>query len=346
MDEDLAQVFLVNVSESRAEALMAVLAADVENVDYVDVNRSFKLDEPIVTGPVEFRREDVMENDPLVAEQWGLDAVMAHEAHALLIETTPAEKALVAIVDTGVDARHEDISTVFNASPGNTDLHGHGSHCAGLAGAVTNNGLGIASLNWEGRFVEVAGYKALNDSGMGTVESIAQSILDAARDGADVISMSLGGKSPTAPKTIVDAVNYAMRGGAIVIVSAGNADEDAIGHMPSNVPGVIVVSAVDENLRKASFSNTNTSLERPIAAPGVNILSLRSRGGYMRMSGTSMSTPIVSGLVGVMRALNPHITAAEAYRILQETGRDVPDTPRVGRLINAAEALQAVRSGS
>ncbi|GMQ81819.1 MAG: hypothetical protein BMS9Abin05_1255 [Rhodothermia bacterium] len=345
MDEDLSQVFLVSVDGRRARKLIRALTADSENIDYVDLNWTIGLEEPIVTESVDFDAVEVLENDPLVKEQWSLQAIKGHEAHAYLKDLTPVRKARVAIVDTGVDASHEDISSVFAASPGNADVHGHGSHCAGIAGAATNNGVGIASLNWEGRFVEVTGYKALNDQGMGTVESIAQAILDATRAEADIISMSLGSKSPTAPKTIVDAVKYAQRNDVIVIVSAGNSNEDAIDHMPSNIPGVIVVSAVDENLRKASFSNTNTSLGRPIAAPGVNILSLRTRGGYVRMSGTSMSTPVVSGLVGVMRSLNPDLSAEDAYKVLKDTGRDIRDTARIGRLINAAEAIETVHSG-
>ena len=345
MDEDLSQVFLVSVPDRRAKKLIRALAEDTENVDYVDLNWTVGLEDPIITESVDFDASEVLENDPLVKEQWSLRAIQGHEAHAFLKDLTPAKRARVAIVDTGVDASHEDISSVFTTSPGSADVHGHGSHCAGIAGAATNNGVGIASLNWEGRFVEVTGYKALNDQGMGTVESIAQAILDATRAEADVISMSLGSKSPTAPKTIVDAVKFALRNNAIVIVSAGNSNEDAIDHMPSNIPGVIVVSAVDENLRKASFSNTNTSLAQPIAAPGVNILSLRTRGGYVRMSGTSMSTPMVSGLVGVMRALNPDLSAEDAYKVLKETGREIRDTARIGRLINAAKALEAVHSG-
>lgn len=345
MDEDLSQVFIISVADRRVKKLIRALTADAENVDNVELNRTIGLEEPIITNTVDFDAEAVLEDDPLVKEQWSLQAIKGHEAHAYLKDLTPARKARVAIVDTGVDASHEDISSVFTTSPGSADVHGHGSHCAGIAGAATNNGLGIASLNWEGRFIEVTGYKALNDQGMGTIESIAQAILDASRADADVISMSLGSKSPTAPKTIVDAVEFAQRNDAIVIVSAGNSNEDAINHMPSNIPGVIVVSAVDENLRKASFSNTNTSLARPIAAPGVNILSLRTRGGYVRMSGTSMSAPVVSGLVGVMRSLNPDLSAENAYTILNDTGRDIQDSASIGRLINAAEAIEAVHSG-
>ncbi len=343
LDEDLAQEFLVDVPTRNAERLVAALAADTENVDMIEANRIIGLEEPTDVRSVEMSDGDVMENDPLVARQWGLEAIHGHEAHALLKNLKPVRKAKVSIVDTGVDGRHEDIRSTFVSSPGSSDAHGHGSHCAGIAGAATNNGVGIASLNWEGRFIEVKGYKALNDQGFGTVEMIAQAIIDASRDGTDVVSMSLGDRSPTPPKTIANAIRFALKSGAVVVVSAGNSNEDAKDHMPSNIDGVIVVSAVDEQLQKASFSNTNTSLKSPIAAPGVNILSLKSGGGYVEMSGTSMSTPMVSGLVGILRSINPDLSADSIYSILNRTGIDVDQSKSIGRLINAAEAIKAAQ---
>lgn len=346
-DADLAQVFLVTVPVDRTEQLMEELSADRENVDHTEVNRLLDMIHPVDSAPgVTKQTGAVLENDPLVGRQWALGAINGHEAHALLKDATPARRAVVAILDTGVDSRHEDLNGSWKSGPADLDRHGHGSHCAGIAGAVTNNGIGIASLNWEGRFVDVTGYAALNEQGFGTIEMISQAIIDAVKDGVDVISMSLGDRSPTSPKSIRDAVEFALENDVIVIVSAGNANEDARDHMPSNIDGVIVVSAVDENLNKAKFSNTNTSLARPITAPGVNILSLRTDGGYVEMSGTSMSTPIVSGLVGVMRSFDPDLTDDDVYRILEETGSDVKDTRRIGRLIDAEAAIKAVMPGA
>ena len=263
----------------------------------------------------------------------------------MLLDLTPERRARVAIVDTGVDAGHEDIGSAVSDGPARNDPHGHGSHCAGIAGGLTNNGLGIASLNWEGRFVEVTAYRALDAGGFGTIEQIAQAILDATRDDADVISLSLGDRSAVPPKVLRDAIAYARRGGAIVVAAAGNANADAADHTPSNVEGVIAVAAVDPSLHKARFSNVNTSLDRPIAAPGVDILSLRSGGGYVQMSGTSMATPMVAGLLGVMRSLRPDLTEDEAWRALSETARDVPDADRTGRMIDAEAALRRVVNG-
>ena len=344
MDQDLAQVYIVSVSASRLASLIDALKEDGENVDHVELNFDVSLQDPIAASSDRDQRHDVLEDDPLVANQWGLDAIQGHQAHALLKDLSPERKARVAILDTGVDAGHEDVAGTFAASPATADPHGHGSHCAGLAGAVTNNGIGIASLNWEGRFVEISSYQALNESGIGMIEMISQAILDATRDDADVISMSLGAKADT-PKVIRDAIGFARRNNTIVLASAGNANEDAADHMPSNVEGVIVVSAVDEKLEKASFSNTNMSLSRPITAPGVNMLSLKTGGGYVPMSGTSMSTPLVAGLVGIMRALNPDITEDAVYNILSRTGKNVKDSARIGKLIDAEASIQSVLSG-
>lgn len=344
-DADLAQVFLVYVSAAQSEPLTKALRADAENVDHVELNFDVHLDTPSSSLNLRSVDSSIMEDDPLASKQWALEAINGHAVHRMVADLEPAQKALVAILDTGVDASHEDVSQTFASSPATTDLHGHGSHCAGIAGASTNNGLGIASLNWEGRFLDIAGYQALNDQGFGSIEMISQAIIDATEDGADVISMSLGAKSET-PKVIRDAIEFAMDRDVIVVASAGNANEDAIDHMPSNVEGVIVVSAVDRNLDKAKFSNTNTSLTRPITAPGVDILSLKTGGGYVNMSGTSMSTPVVSGVIGMMRAFAPDISDEEVWQILDETSRPVRDSKQIGNLVDAEAALQRVMDRS
>ncbi|HMB91767.1 MAG TPA: S8 family serine peptidase [Rhodothermales bacterium] len=342
-DADLAQVYLIYGDPASFDALMDALRADAENVDLAEHNSTVSLDPPLTDKTTTWTGARLyLENDPMVGSQWGLEAIHGHEAHALLRDLTPTHKARIAIVDTGVDAKHEDLGTIFRQSTGNTDANGHGTHCAGIAGAATNNGVGVASLNWEGRFVEVTGYHALGASGMGTIETIAQAIIDATNDGADVISMSLGDVAQKTPTVLTEAVDFALRNNVIVLASAGNSNEDAIDHFPSNIPGVMAVAAVDQDLAKAKFSNTNMSLTRPLAAPGVDILSTMPKQGYKKLSGTSMATPVVSGLVGVMRAINPNLTADEAYRILHETGTTVAASDQVGRVINAEAAILAV----
>lgn len=342
-DEDLAQYFLISDSRADLEALMEVLQRDVENVDNIEWNRTISLVTPVEVNEVEIERDvRAIANDPLVNSQWAMNAINGNAAHRLLKDITPAKKARVAIIDTGVDAKHPDIKDVFVKSPATTDKHGHGSHCAGIAGAATHNGVGIASLNWNGQFVEVAGYKALTDVGSGTIEMVAQSVIDATKDGADVVSMSLGDYALVPPKVLVDAVEFAQGRGVIVVASAGNSNQDAYNHIPSNLEGVISVAAVDANLKKASFSNFMPTLARPIAAPGVRILSLQANGKYVEKSGTSMSAPMVSGLLGIMRAINPNLTSAEAYQIIRGTGTVVAESSQIGHVINAEAAIKAV----
>jgi thermitase len=339
-EADLAQVYLVHAPAHTHESLMADLGRDAENVDFVEPNDAVSLDPQTGAALPERTPVGVQANDPMIGQQWAMEAIHGHEAHAFLKTATPTRKAVVAILDTGVEGRHADLGGVFGNSPASDDQHGHGTHCAGIAGAATNNGTGIASLNWEGRFVEVRGYRALNERGFGTTETIAQAVIDATQAGVDVISMSLGDAAPIPPRVMVEAVQYALRKGVIVVTSAGNANQDAARHMPSNIEGVIVVAAVDQQLAKARFSNTNTSLQRPIAAPGVDILSLKPGGTYVPMSGTSMATPMVAGLIGVMRALQPDLSAEQAWQTLHDTGTTTPATNQVGRVINAAAALQ------
>ena len=344
-DEDLAQYYLVYVDSTNKEPLMIELRNDHENVDQLDRNHPVNLIQPDLSEITRKNPVDYIANDPYLKQQWFAEKLDYNKVHEILKNTSPKKKAKVAIVDTGVDSDHEDISGVYTASggDGDQDFHSHGTHCGGLAGAATNNGKGVGSMNWDGEYITLSGYPALDAQGRGTDQKVAKAIIAAADGDADVISMSLGGFAPFgAPKAQKDAIKYAMNKGAIVVVAAGNSNDDARKYSPANIKGVITVAAIDENFNKAVFSNINTRLTRPIAAPGVNILSSVPGSQYQSYNGTSMATPIVSGLVGIMKAFNPDITAAEAYKILEETGTTVSDSEKVGKVIDPVKAIQAV----
>lgn len=342
-DEDLAQFFVVTVRESAAETMKKELLADVENVDYLEANAAMGLFEPIASGRTRSWTSAAIEpNDPRAHEQWALKASGESDAFARLNGAKPKKRAKVAILDTGVDAAHEDLAGVFGKSPGDSDRHGHGTHCAGIAGAATHNGKGVASLNWGGKFIEIRGYSALDNNGGGSLETIAQAIIDAAEDKADVLSLSLGGFSPNPPRVLVKAVEYARKLNAIVVVAAGNSNDDASRYSPANVPGVITVAASDPEDQKAEFSNVTSNLKMAVTAPGVDILSLKTGGDYVSYSGTSMATPMVAGVLGVMRALNPDIDARAGYNILRSTGRAPVGTALIGPIVNADAAIAAV----
>ena len=344
-DKDLAQYYLISVSKDMKDRLEEELARDKENVDQFAPNNPVNLIEPVEAPTVNSPASGFLANDPQLGNQWFASKLNYNEVYKLLQAKKPAKKIKLAIVDTGVDKDHEDLNGIYkeSKSDGDYDKHSHGSHCAGIAGAATNNGLGVGSMNWEGKHVTISGYAALDDNGRGTDQRVSKAIIDAAEGGADVISMSLGGFSPFPPKAQKDAIKYAIKLGATVVVAAGNSNDDARRYSPANIEGVIVVGAVDENLNKARFSNVNTKLKMPIAAPGVNILSTIPGGSYQAYSGTSMATPMVAGLIGILKSYQPDLTSKQIYKILKDTGMDLPDSPKVGKVINPVDAIKAVQ---
>ena len=310
---------------------------------------SFEVNETVQTTPlypetVMLKTPNETTNDKYIGFLWGFNNMNVKELHTLLKGMKPQKVAKIYILDTGVDGTHEDLQDVFfSTNPSyNSDKVGHGTHCAGIAAAVSNNGKGIASFAPNTTFVQVTSIKVLNDNGGGTQEGIIDGIIEAADAGADVISMSLGGISYDEGQAYTEAVEYANKAGAIVVVAAGNSDEDAQGYCPANAKGVITVSAVDENNDKAEFSNYVDNIAMGIAAPGVNIYSTVPNNLYQYMNGTSMATPYVAGLVGVMKALNPALTTPEIYAILKGSGVDTKNTAKTGKLIQPAEAVKRI----
>lgn len=345
-DEDLAQFFVVRLPAVKEAEFLKEVVKDKENVDSAENNFTIKLDDPKQSKTKRKpQKNGFMANDPDIANQWWMTTEKANAIHEILSQNKPKKKAIVAIVDTGVDGKHEDLKSIMGkqqGKKGDLDVQGHGTHCAGLAGAATNNKKGMASLNWEGKFVEIRGYKGLDDNGSGTVSKVSRAIIQAAEDGADVISLSLGSYG-RAPKAQRDAIEYAQKLGCIVVAAAGNSfGQDAKKHSPASVEGVIAVSAVTSDLSRSPFSNTNTSLKRPIAAPGSEIYSTFPDGNYKYLNGTSMATPLVAGLLGIVRAYQPDISAEDAYKLIQETAQEVPASSEVGRVIDPLSTIQTL----
>jgi thermitase len=270
------------------------------------------------------------------------------EYYRILSEQQARKKAKIVILDTGVDGTHEDLDDNFTSieTKYDTDPHGHGTHCAGIAAGVTNNGLGIGSLagtNDESPFVEVSSVKVLSASGMGTQKTIIAGIIEAADEGADVISLSLGGRSnQSSQRAYSAAVEYAHRAGAIVVAAAGNSNRNAKDFAPANAEGIITVAAIDEHLLRAPFSNRTEDIEMAIAAPGVGIYSTVPGNQYKKYSGTSMACPFVAGLLGVMKSLEPELDHRTAYRMLHDTGLTTSETRVTGRIVQPADALAAL----
>lgn len=256
---------------------------------------------------------------------------------------------IIAIVDTGVDATHEEFvgRTVsgwdfVSNDPDPSDDHGHGTHVAGIAAAGTNNGVGIAGIAGQSRLMAV---KVLNASGVGYLSDVGAGIRWAVDHGARVINLSLGGSvDGTAMR---DAVAYAVAQGAIVVAAAGN-EATADPRYPSSYDNVIAVGAITYQWQRWSLSNYGVNVD--VMAPGSTVYSTYWQSGqtnsYRFMNGTSMAAPHVSGLVALMLSLNPSLTSEQVRSYLEATATDMgdpgPDLYHGYGLVNAGAAVQAL----
>lgn len=344
---DLDDFYALDVPSANAELLHEVRKTLQKNeaVEWLEANEMLSVG-PETATTARTTRQHFGFNDPDVTRLWGFEEMQMGDAAKILAGAKPQRQALIAILDTGVDAGHEDLAANYTSTKAayDTDRFGHGTHCAGIAGAVSNNGIGIASFSPNNSHVRITSIKVLSDSGFGSQRSIINGMLEAADRGADVISMSLGGpSSDSKQRAYQKAVAYANKKGAIVVVAAGNSNRNAREYAPANTPGVITVAAVDTLLNRASFSNTVEDLQWGVAAPGVAIYSTTPGNQYALKSGTSMATPYVAGLVGVLKSLNPALTTEQVYRILNATGKDLKPGKKTGKLIQPAQAVKMVQ---
>lgn len=316
-------------------------------VDWIEGNESVAVN-PIVPSrelPEINRKYGI--NDPGLEHLWSFEVMHMDQLYNYLDQQKikPEKTAVIAILDTGVDAKHEDISDNFTSikSKYNTDPRGHGTHCAGIAGAVSNNQKGVASYSRNNGFVKLTSIKVLNASGMGTQQTIINGIIEAADRKVDVISLSLGGYSSQSKQRAYEkAVKYANKAGCIVVAAAGNSNRNAKDFAPVNSEGVIGVSAITEDLSRAAFSNTVEDIKMGVAAPGTNIYSTIPGNKYASFNGTSMATPYVSGLIGLMKSINPKLDAKQAYEILHSTGQKTKSGTETGQLIQPLGAIKKV----
>jgi thermitase len=253
-------------------------------------------------------------DDPLFNQLYGLTKMQAPGGWDL-VGYPNIPQTTVGIVDTGIDANHEDLSGKVVACASVAlltnrvregscaDDNDHGTHVAGTIAAKANNGVGVAGVSFNSN---LAICKALNALGSGTTAGVANCITYLAGKGAKVISMSLGGG---ASSTLQTAVRNATNAGSLIVAAAGN-DGDATLNYPAAYAEVVSVAATDANDQRASFSNANADVE--IAAAGVDVLSTKRGGGYVKFSGTSMATPHVAGVAALIRAQNPGFTVAQA----------------------------------
>lgn len=303
------------------------------------------------------RALETVPNDALFANQWHLREPADHDIDATEAWdlSTGSGSTLIAVLDTGVDASHPDLGPAVvagfdfvNGDGDASDDHGHGTHVAGIIAATANNGVGVTGIDWSSKILPV---KVLDAQGDGDLDTVAEGIAYAVSGGAKVINLSLGGLTGTS--LLADAVAQASLAGAIVVAAAGNDNTDDAFY-PSAYPEVIGVAATNLSDAKASFSSFGERVD--ISAPGESIWSTVSMGtcslcspdGYAPLSGTSMATPVIAGVLGLLHA-GPftNVTRAERMQRLLATADNIAalnpehlNELGAGR-VNARAALEA-----
>ncbi len=282
-------------------------------------------------------------NDPSFDQQYDMVTINAPAAWGI---THGSASVKIAILDCGIYEAHPDLvgkvvarQDFSNSDSGTDDRCNHGTHVAGTVSANTNNSVGVAGVGYNTLLLNG---KVLGDGGTGYDTQIAAGIRWAADNGAKVINMSLGGPGACA-QTFQDAIDYAWAKKVVVVVAAGN--NGGAGTMqPADCAHVVSVASTDANDLKSSFSNFGGWVT--LAAPGSNIYStvnpaLNNGALYGTKSGTSMATPHVAGLAGLIWATRFGTDAAAVVAQLESTADAIVGTGtywQYGR-INAATAV-------
>jgi thermitase len=264
--------------------------------------------------------EEFIPNDSLYQQyQWNLPIIETVKGWDL---SKGSEDIIVAVIDTGVDLDHSDLSNrlveginiIDEQSPPYDDV-GHGTHVAGVISATVNNIEGVAGMSWYNKVMPI---KALDHTGAGSTYSVAQGIIWAVDHGAKVINMSLGNYANA--EFLHDAVKYAFDRDVILIAATGNDNTEEPGY-PAAYPEVLAVSATNSYQDRASFSNYGNYVD--VVAPGENIASTYPDDQYAGLSGTSMASPHVAALAAMIRTANPLLKNTEVMDILRYTSLDL-----------------------
>lgn len=282
-------------------------------------------------------------NDPYLGSQWHTAKIGAAAAW----DISQGAGVVIAILDTGVDGAHPDLSArmvpgwnVWSNNSDTSDTNGHGTATAGTAAASTNNATGVAGVAGQAKIMPVV---VSDSTGYATFSSIAQGITYAADRGARVASISF--KNLPMSSAVNSAAQYMKDRGGLVVVSAGN---DAVNENLTPTTTMIPVSATDSNDKLASFSSYGAYVA--MSAPGIDVWTTNRGGGYGAWWGTSFATPNTAGTIALIMAANPALTSSQVESVLFTSATDLGAAGRdiyfgYGR-INAAAAVQAAAGTS
>jgi subtilisin family serine protease len=350
------------------------LLSHSKQVQYISQNRQLK--QALITNDTYFTTDSSVED-----KQWYLPKIRLPEAWEF---SRGSADVTVAVVDTGIHASHIELNdgrviggydTINNQSiltNTNSDDNGHGTAVAGVIGAIPNNGRGISGINWS---VKIMPIKALKEDGTGDIATVSAGIVWAADHGANIINLSIGGQGFGMDQTLNNAIAYAYNKGALIVSAAGNdlsvnginLDINPVFPICSDQGKnmVLGVAASDINDSKASFSNFSINCV-DIVAPGKKILTTAylpsdpSNNLLIYASGTSLATPVVSGVAALIKAAHPNYSSQEIVKIILSTADNIDQLNQINCLgsscngflgrgrINAFKALvpQPIFNGS
>jgi serine protease len=322
-------------------------------------------------------------NDPFYNLQWGLFSNLDPGQSKVGIRAANAWNdatgagVTIGVVDNGVTS-HSDLNAniiaqgfdfTYLGPPGGSNpgvaggcgyVSYHGTHVTGILAAVANNGVGISGVAPSAKVVSA---RVLNACGTGVLSSASDAVMWASGGSVsgipnnthpvNVINLSLVGPGQCS-KSMQDSVDYATSHGVVVIAGAGNDNNDVSNSQPANCHGVITVGNTQENGARANDSNYGATID--IAAPGTNIYSTYNDGtralgaeSYAYLSGTSMATPMVSGVVALVKSVAPmSLSAAEMRTLITQNAQPFPkqpDQPLGAGILDAAAAVAAAKAG-
>lgn len=322
-------VHIVQLPANASEKAVAALLAKNPHIKFAEPDMILK---PEATA-----------NDPYFVNAWHLPKIGAPTAW----DSSNGTNITIAILDSGVDAAHPDLSgklvagwNFYDNNSTTTDVYGHGTMVAGTAAATTNNGIGVASVAGGAKIMPI---RVTDTSGLGYLSAMASGLTWAADHGARVANLSFeaaGGYS-----TVQTAAQYLKNKGGLLASAAGNSGAlQSFAYSDTN----IVVSATDSNDAKTSWSNYGSFVS--VAAPGVGIYTTVRGGGYGAVSGTSVASPVTAGVVALMMSANPTLGAGNVQSLLYASVKDLGTAGKdsyygYGR-VDAAAAVLAAKSAT
>ena len=382
-----SNLYVLRDSSLNSEVLRKNKNIEYVEIEQKSQKRELAKDESLLINSSESREKSSTEhNDPLLRYVWSYgdaanNGMSVYEARREF-GFNPEATITVAVIDTGVEYNHDDLKNVMwintkeisgngidddgngyiddiygintinrlkdgTASGDIRDIHSHGTHVAGTIGAESNNLIGIAGIASN---VKIMAIRAVPHNGDESDIDVAESLIYAANNGARVVNCSFGKKRNEGGKLIPEALEHLNKMGVVVVVAAGNdrTNNDRILQYPASfeVDNLISVASTTNKGELSSFSNYGEKSVH-IAAPGSSIYSTTPRNKYTSMSGTSMASPAVAGLVAEVLSFHPDMTPLEVKNLLMSSSiksDDLKGKTVSGGRANLLRALEAARN--